>query len=47
MALGLLAGTNWERAQTLLTGYNVSVLTLLIVMALGWVALGIYRKARS
>ncbi len=47
MALGLLAGTNWERAQILLAGYNVSVLTLLIVMALGWVALGIYRKVRS
>lgn len=47
MALGLLAGVNWERARALLAGYNVSVLTLLVVMALGWVVLIVYRKVRS
>lgn len=47
MALGLLAGANWERARALLAGYNVSMLTLLIIMALGWTALILYRKVRS
>jgi membrane-associated protein len=47
MALGLLAGANWERARGLLAGYNASVLTLLILLALGWGALLLYRKARS